>query len=83
MQEMKVWTSTTTSKSWPVKFSIRLPNFNEVYTFPNFKIYVVQTKDGAWIHLGCDDYELLKTSGIDPSELTKEELDLCLSLLKA
>lgn len=82
MQEMKAWAPTTISKSWPVKFSIRLPNFNEAYTFPNFKIYVVQTKDGMWTNLDVDDYQLLQDANINPANLTKEELDLCLSLLK-
>jgi len=84
MREIKTWwASDTGNKSWPEKFSIHFPNSNDAYTFPNFKIYIVQTKDGIWTSLDADNYELLQNANIDPSDLTKEELDLCLLLLKA
>ena len=50
---------------------------------PFFTFHAFKTVDGVWVYLVEEDYKALKASGIEPECLTKKELDLYLTLLKA
>ena len=53
------------------------------YKWPSFRFHIIRTKDGLWIYIDHEDWELLKKAGIDPSQLTKKEIDFRLKILKA